>query len=196
MQSPNRILERIKNGEKALGLAMQYPSESMVEGAARIGFDFVSLDGQHGVVSPAQVDTICRIADGYGITVAMRVPDQEESTLFTYLDRGVKMITVPNLRNAEEAERIVKYSFYGPIGRRSATNIRVIFGAGGDAPTVAHSSTSRTKTRSSFPSSKASRPSRTWMKSSRSTASTISPADHRTSRSRWAFTASRIIPKP
>jgi 4-hydroxy-2-oxoheptanedioate aldolase len=133
MQSPNRILERVRNGEKALGLAMQYPYEQMVEAAARMGLDFISIDGQHGVVSPEDVETICRIADGFGITPAMRVPDQEESTLFLYLDRGMKMITVPNLRTAEEAERLVKYCFYGPIGRRSATSQRVIFTSGGDA---------------------------------------------------------------
>lgn len=133
MQSPNRILERVRAGQKALGLAMQYPYLQMVEAAARMGLDFVSLDGQHGVISPADVETVCRVADGYGVTPAMRVPDQEESTLFLYLDRGIRMVTVPNLQTAEEAERLVRYCFYGPVGRRSATSQRVIFGSGGDA---------------------------------------------------------------
>ena len=97
MQSPNRILERIREGKKALGLAMQYPQEYLIEAAGRMGLDFVSLDGQHGVMSPELIETMCRVADGYGITVGVRVPDQEESTLFLYLDRGVKMIIVPNL---------------------------------------------------------------------------------------------------
>ncbi|MCH2663333.1 aldolase/citrate lyase family protein [bacterium] len=133
MQSPNRILERIREGKKALGLAMQYPQEYLIEAAGRMGLDFVSLDGQHGVMSPELIETMCRVADGYGITVGVRVPDQEESTLFLYLDRGVKMIIVPNLETAEDAERLLKYCFYGPIGRRSATSLRVIFSAGGDA---------------------------------------------------------------
>ena len=126
MQSPNRILERIRSGEKALGLAMQYPSEVLVEGAARMGLDFVSIDGQHGVVSPEMIEGVCRVADGFGITPAMRVPDQSESTLFLYLDRGMKMITVPNLQTAEEAEKLVQYTYYYPKGRRSATSQRVI----------------------------------------------------------------------
>ncbi|MBK34973.1 MAG: hypothetical protein CME26_05515 [Gemmatimonadetes bacterium] len=133
MQSPNRIIERAKKGEKALGLAMQYPAEQWVEIAGRMGLDFVSFDGQHGVVTHQQVETLCRIANGYGITPTMRVPDQEESTLFLYLDRGIRGVTVPNLRNAEEAERLVKFCFYGPIGRRSATSQRVIFSSGGDS---------------------------------------------------------------
>ncbi len=138
MQSPNRILERVRNGEKALGLSMQYPAEQWVEIAARMGFDFVSFDGQHGVVTHQQIETMCRLADGYGITPTMRVPDEHESTLFLFLDRGIRMATVPNLRTAEEAERLVKYCFYGPIGRRSATSQRVIFGSGGDSSDSKH----------------------------------------------------------
>ena len=133
MQSPNRILERIRKGEKALGLATQYPSERMVEAAGRMGLDFISIDGQHGVVSPEMVESICRVADGYGITPAMRVPDQSETTLFLYLDRGIKMITVPNLQTAEEAEKLVQYTYYYPKGQRSATSLRVIFSSGADA---------------------------------------------------------------
>ena len=138
MQSPNRIIERARNGEKALGLAMQYPAEQWVEIAARMGFDFVSFDGQHGVVTHQQIETMCRLADGYGITPTMRVPDEHESTLFLFLDRGIRMATVPNLRTAEEAERLVKHCFYGPVGRRSATSQRVIFGSGGDNSDMKH----------------------------------------------------------
>ena len=133
MKSPNRILERARKGEKALGLAMQYPAPQWVEIAARMGFDFISIDGQHGVVTHEQIETICSLADGYGITPSMRVPDEAESTLFLYLDRGMKMITVPNLTTAEQAERLVRYCYYGPLGRRSATSMRVILSAGGDS---------------------------------------------------------------
>ena len=132
MQSPNRILERVKKGEKALGMAMPEPSEILVETAARMGFDFISLDGQHTVLPPDKVETICRIADGFGISVSVRVPDQEESTLFMYLDRGVRTITIPNLQTAAEAERLVRLCFFGPLGRRSATSKRTTYSSGGD----------------------------------------------------------------
>ena len=123
----NKILERIAKGEKALGLDMSDPSEELIELAGRMGLDFVSFDGQHAPLTPRRVEARCRIADGFGLTVTMRVPDGRESTLLSYLDRGVKQITVPNLQTREEAEDLVKYSFFAPLGRRSATSIRMVF---------------------------------------------------------------------
>jgi 4-hydroxy-2-oxoheptanedioate aldolase len=125
MITPNRILERYRNGEKALGVSLSFVSEGVIEAAARMGMDFISLDGQHGALTLPVIESVCRICDGFGITPAMRVVDQSEAAILTALDRGMRMITVPNLQNAEEAERIVQFGFYGPLGRRSAMSLRV-----------------------------------------------------------------------
>ena len=37
------------------------------------------------------------------------------------------MITVPNLQTRAEAEAIVKYSYFAPLGLRSATSLRTVF---------------------------------------------------------------------
>jgi 4-hydroxy-2-oxoheptanedioate aldolase len=125
----NKILERIRQGEKALGLSMRFPSEGLVELAARIGLDFVSFDGQHSALNPVVVEQLCRVADGFGITPTMRIPDHQPSTILTALDRGIKVITVPNLETKEQAEALVKYSYYSPKGLRSAAGIRVVLNA-------------------------------------------------------------------
>lgn len=126
----NRILERIRNGEKALGLDMSQPSEELVEMAGRMGLDFVSFDGQHSPQDPQTIENMCRVADGFGITPTMRIPDHRETTILSYLDRGIKGITVPNLRTREQAEAIVRYSYFGPKGVRSSTSLRVAFESG------------------------------------------------------------------
>ena len=97
----NRVLERARKGEKALGLSLSEPSDELVEHAGRMGLDFVHLDGQHSPFPPEVVDRLCRIADGTGITITMRVPDHQESTILSYLDRGVRLIVVPNLQTRE-----------------------------------------------------------------------------------------------
>ena len=68
----NKILKRTGQGERALGLRMKSPSEALVELAARIGLDFVHFDGQHEALTPAFVERLCRVADGFGITAMMR----------------------------------------------------------------------------------------------------------------------------
>ncbi len=123
----NNCLTRIRNGEKALGLAMSDPSEELVELAGRIGLDFVGFDGQHSPITPERVGQLCRVAIGFGVTPIMRVPDGRESTILSYLDRGIPQITVPNLQTREEAEALVKYSYFAPLGLRSATSLSMVF---------------------------------------------------------------------
>lgn len=125
---PNQILQRVSRGEKALGLALTEPSGLMVELAGRCGLDFVSFDGQHTPLTPAEIGEMCRLADAYEMTVSMRIPDGAESTILSFLDRGVRVITVPNLLTAEQAEELVKYSFFAPLGLRSATSIATMHG--------------------------------------------------------------------
>lgn len=129
----NKILQRIDRGEKALGLTLTEPSGLLVELAGRCGLDFVSFDGQHTPLTPAEIGEMCRIADPYGMTVSMRIPDGAESTILSFLDRGVRVITIPNLLSREQAEELVRYSFFAPLGLRSATSIATMHGqVGGD----------------------------------------------------------------
>ena len=120
---PNRILERAAEDEKALGLSLTQCSGELVELAGRMGLDFVDFDAQHTPVTPAEIGEMCRIADAYGMTVTMRIPDGQESTILGFLDRGVRGITVPNLLTKDEAEALVKYTYFAPLGLRSATSI-------------------------------------------------------------------------
>ena len=78
----------------------------MVELAGRCGLDFVSFDAQHDPLTPAEIGEMCRIADPYGMTVSMRIPDGAESTILSYLDRGVRVITIPNLLTGEQAKEL------------------------------------------------------------------------------------------
>jgi 2-keto-3-deoxy-L-rhamnonate aldolase RhmA len=123
----NKILERIRKGEKALGLSLDSPSGELVELAGRMGLDFIAFDGQHAPITPAAIEQMCQLADGFGVTPTMRIPDGRESTILSYLDRGIKMITVPNLQTKEEAQALVKYTYFGPKGLRSATSLRTVF---------------------------------------------------------------------
>ena len=123
----NNILERKRNGEKALGLSFgDNPTEELIEMAGRMGLDFVNFDGQHSPLTPERVGQLCRVADGFGLTATMRIPDGQESTILGFLDKGIRGITVPNLQTKEEAELIVKWSYFAPLGLRSATSYRTV----------------------------------------------------------------------
>lgn len=116
----NKILEKNRQGRKGLGLGLIYPGAEAIEIVGMLGgFDFVQLDGEHGLFSPESIDEMCRVADGFGLNVIARVPSIDGSTINSYLDRGVIGIWGPHIETAEEAQALVDASLFGPDGQRS-----------------------------------------------------------------------------
>ncbi|GIT27732.1 MAG: hypothetical protein CM1200mP41_37760 [Gammaproteobacteria bacterium] len=53
----NKIVEKNKKGKKGVGLGLVYPSAEAIEIIGMLGgFDFVQLDGEHGLFSPESID--------------------------------------------------------------------------------------------------------------------------------------------
>src|SRR5579859_7076680 len=95
----NTILKKNQQGLKALVFALSFPLTELVELAARAGFDAISLDGEHGVFTTATVDLICRVANGYGMSVTARVPNIDANLINQWLDRGIQGILGPHIEN-------------------------------------------------------------------------------------------------
>ena len=116
----NKIVEKNKQSKKGIGLGLVYPSAEAIEIVGMLGgFDFIQLDGEHGLFSPESIDHMCRVADGFGLTVIARVPDISSSTINSYLDRGVIGVWGPHIETAEEAQALVDASLFAPDGQRS-----------------------------------------------------------------------------
>ena len=79
----NNILAKNREGKKAVGLGLVYPCAEAIELVGMMGgYDFVSLDGEHGLFSPESIDEMCRVANGYDLTVTARVPNIDSSCIF------------------------------------------------------------------------------------------------------------------
>ena len=115
----NTILKRNRQGLKARVFALTYPSAQLVELAARAGFDAINLDGEHGAFSPEGVDLMCRVANGYGLSVTARVPSIEPYVVNLWLDRGIQGVVGPHIDTPEEAQRLADVCLFPPAGRRS-----------------------------------------------------------------------------
>jgi 4-hydroxy-2-oxoheptanedioate aldolase len=133
----NKIIEKMRRGERALGLDLSFYTDELIELAGLMGLDYVHYDGQHAPITPETIDRFCRICDGYGLTPSMRVPDHQPGNILNYLDRGIRSITVPITESKEQAEALVKHCFFAPVGLRSFTGQRILrYGLGGDFKTV------------------------------------------------------------
>ena len=81
----NTIIEANKQGRKATVFALAHPALYMIEMAAHVGFDAISIDGEHGGFPEEAIDDICRTANGYGMSVIARVPDNAAYQINLYL---------------------------------------------------------------------------------------------------------------
>ena len=116
---PNRILEAMKSGRKALGYNLTYPSVWDIEVLGRIDFDFVWLDGEHGPFGYSQLEEVVRASEAAGATPVARVENIEQSTILQYLDRGVQGILGPHISSGQDAQKLVDACYFGPMGKRS-----------------------------------------------------------------------------
>jgi 4-hydroxy-2-oxoheptanedioate aldolase len=115
----NTILAANRQGRKALTFAMTYKDLWAVEAAAQAGFDALSLDGEHGAFSPADVDDIVRVANGYGLSVVARIPNIQPNTVNLWLDRGIQGVTGPHIETQQEAQQLADACLFPPAGWRS-----------------------------------------------------------------------------
>lgn len=115
----NTILKANREGRKALVFALPFPSSQLIELAAHIGFDAISIDGEHGAYSPESVDDICRLSNALGMSVTARVPDIAAYWINLYLDRGVQGITGPHVETGEQAQALADACLFPEEGWRS-----------------------------------------------------------------------------
>jgi len=115
----NSILKKNREGKKALVLALTWPSVEAIELAARVGFDAVNLDGEHGAFTSDTVEAIVRVAHGYGMSVTARVPSKDPWQINLWLDRGLQGILGPHVETGEEAQALVDACLFPPDGWRS-----------------------------------------------------------------------------
>ncbi len=112
------LKERLRQDEPLVGSLVTVPSLDVAEIMARVGFDYLWIETEHAAMDFAQAQSLIQAVGGR-CPCLVRVPDKAEVWVKKALDTGCDGIIVPQIRSAEEAEQIVAWSLYPPVGRRS-----------------------------------------------------------------------------
>jgi 2-keto-3-deoxy-L-rhamnonate aldolase RhmA len=94
-------------------------SPGTVARLARLGFDWVCLDAQHGGYSRTEIIEVAQVFPAAFAELVVRVASCEFTAIGAALDAGARAVIVPQIESAVEAQRAVAAAFYPPIGRRS-----------------------------------------------------------------------------
>jgi 4-hydroxy-2-oxoheptanedioate aldolase len=116
----NQVKEKLKRGEPVLGAWLSLPSVPSARIMARLGFDWLVVDMEHSAQNPVlMADMVATIADAGTCAPFVRIPANGVEWFKWALDAGAWGIMVPMINTREEAQRVVEYAKYPPLGNRS-----------------------------------------------------------------------------
>ncbi len=115
----NATLRRLRNGEVAIGCAVQcYGSAQVPKALAAAGFDYLFIDLEHGAFDLETVQDMVEASVGAGITPLVRVGELLYSLVARLLDLGAQGIILPRVEDPCLLREAVSWMRFPPQGRR------------------------------------------------------------------------------
>jgi 4-hydroxy-2-oxoheptanedioate aldolase len=117
---PNALKRKLADGVRCVGGWVAIPSAFSTEIYAAQGWDYVTLDMQHGAIDPTGVVPLLQAINmGGDATPLVRVPWNDPAYIMRALDAGAYGIICPMINTKAEAEALVRWARYAPLGERS-----------------------------------------------------------------------------
>jgi 2-keto-3-deoxy-L-rhamnonate aldolase RhmA len=118
---PNRVKQKLQAGGRAFGtFAFEFATSGISRLAAAAGAEFLIYDMEHTGWSHETIKQLIASSRGTELTTLVRVPATEYHFCARALDMGASGIMAPMVESAEQAERLVQYCKYPPVGRRGS----------------------------------------------------------------------------
>ena len=121
---PNSVLQSWRNNGQSVGGWLSIGNAYTAETMASLGFDYLCVDMQHGMLSYDDLKYMLPAISNYDSIPFVRVPWNEPYEIMKALDAGAYGVIVPMVNNREEAELAVDSCRYPPDGHRSFGPIR------------------------------------------------------------------------
>lgn len=130
-------LDSVRRRERWTGYWITTDNPVGTERIARLGYDYVCIDAQHGLLDYQGVLRGIQAIDAGGSAVPMvRVEANDPTYIGKALDAGAWAVIVPLVNSADDAARAVASAKYPPRGVRSYGPMRASLRLGPDPATV------------------------------------------------------------
>ena len=116
---PNKLQDILTNDGNGVGLFADIDSSIVAEGLAGLGYDFIFIDQQHGMIDDRAILNMITAINTKDCTPIVRVPSNEPGAIMRALDYGALGVVCPLVNNGAEAARFVEATRYPPEGGRS-----------------------------------------------------------------------------
>jgi len=117
----NTMKRRLRSGEAVNGIICNSASPTLIEIVGYAGFDYVVIETEHSPITlDGEAMHLIRAAELSGLTVLMRISENDPSLIHKALDMGCQGILVTHVNSKEEARRVVESVKFPPLGNRAS----------------------------------------------------------------------------
>lgn len=109
----------VRAKKETIGYWVLLDSPVGTERLARLGWDYIALDMQHGLMGYSGMVNTMIAAAAHDVATLVRVAENGATAIGRALDAGACGVIVPLVDSAEEASEAVRYAKYPPRGIRS-----------------------------------------------------------------------------
>jgi len=116
----NAALAKWRAGQQTIGGWLSLSNTHSAEALSRIGFDWLCVDMQHGLLDYGDLRHMLPAISGSDTTPIVRVSGNDPREIMKALDAGAYGVIVPLVNTREEAAAAISACRYPPLGRRGA----------------------------------------------------------------------------
>ena len=130
----NRLRSLWADDKAAVNGWLAIPNGFSAEVMAHQGWDSLTIDMQHGLIGEDALIPMLQAISTTNTVPIVRVPWLAPGVLMKALDAGAYGVICPMINTREDAQKLVAWTHYAPMGGRSFGPVRATLYAGADYP--------------------------------------------------------------
>lgn len=128
----NSVKRLWSEGKTVVNGWLSIPSDFCAEVMAAQGFDAITIDMQHGLIDQDAMVGMLQAIRASEATPIVRVPMLDPAAIMKALDAGALGVICPMINTRAQAEELVSWVRYPPVGQRSFGPVRASLTMGAD----------------------------------------------------------------
>src|SRR3990172_10775671 len=112
------LKQKLHSGRATIGSWITFGHVGIAEIMANAGFDWLTVDLEHSVISIATAGDLIRVIDLCGVAPLVRLTSNHSDQIKRVMDAGSHGVVVPMINCADDAARAVAAVHYAPEGVR------------------------------------------------------------------------------